>query len=73
MESKCDTNEHIYKIKTDSQIHRTDLWLPRVGERWGKDWEFGINTCKLCIYIGWINKIPLYNIANYIQYPVIKP
>ena len=26
---KYDTNEHIYKTKTDSQIQRTDLWLPR--------------------------------------------
>ena len=26
---KYDTNEHIYKTKTDSQIEITDLWLPR--------------------------------------------
>ena len=28
---KYDTNEFIYKIEIDSQIYRTDLWLPRVG------------------------------------------
>ena len=32
-----DTNELIYQAETDSQIQRTDLWLPRgrkVGEGW---------------------------------------
>ena len=28
---KYDTNEFIYKTEIDSQIYRTDLWLPRVG------------------------------------------
>ena len=38
----------------------------------GKDWEFGINRCKL-LYIGWINnKVLLYSTGNYIQYPVIN-
>ena len=38
----------------------------------GKDWEFGINRCKL-VYIGWINnKVLLYSTGNYIQYPVIN-
>ena len=42
---KHDTNQHIYKIKTDSQ--RTDLWLPREEEDGGgKDWKFGISTGK---------------------------
>ena len=27
---KCDTNEPIYKTETDSQICKTDFWLPRV-------------------------------------------
>ena len=26
---KYDINEHIYETKTDSQIQRTDLWMPR--------------------------------------------
>ena len=26
---KCDTNQYIYKTKTDSWTERTDLWLPR--------------------------------------------
>ena len=38
----------------------------------GKDWEFGISTCKL-LYTGWINnKVLLHNTGNYIQYPVIN-
>ena len=42
---KYDTNQHIYKIKIDSQ--RTDLWLSRekVGGG-GKDWKFEINRGK---------------------------
>ena len=37
----------------------------------GKDWEFGIDRCKL-LYIEWINKALLYSIGNYIQYSVIN-
>ena len=38
----------------------------------GKDWEFGISRCKL-LYIGWINnKVLLYSIGKYIQYPMIN-
>ena len=37
---KYDTNEPIYKIKTDLQILRTDLWLPR-GRGWGRE-ELGV-------------------------------
>ena len=29
---KYDTNEHIYRTGTDSQLERTDLWLPREQE-----------------------------------------
>ena len=35
-------------------------------------WEVGISRCKL-LHIGWINnKVLLYSIRNYIQYPVIN-
>ena len=38
----------------------------------GKDWEFGINRCKL-LYTEWINnKVLLQSTGNYIQYPVIN-
>ena len=38
----------------------------------GKDWECGISRRKL-LYTGWINnKVLLYSIRNYIQYPVIN-
>ena len=58
------------KNKTDSQIQRTDLWLPR-GWGWERnDWEFGVSRCQP-LYIGWINhKILLYSTGNYIQHPV---
>ena len=73
MVSKYYTNQHIYETETDSQISRTDLWLPRgMASGGGKDWEFGISRCKL-LYTGWINKkVLLYSIGNYIQYPVIN-
>ena len=41
------------------------------GEGGGKNWECGISKCKL-LYIGWINKVPLYSTRSYIQYPVIN-
>ena len=65
---KYDINELIHETETDSQIQRTDLWLPRGREHGGeKDWEFGISRCKL-LYIGWIkNKVLLYSTGNYIQ------
>ena len=70
---KYNTNEPIYETETDSQIQRTDLWLPRAGgSRGGKEWEFGISRCKL-LYVEWINnKVLLYSTRNYIQYPVIN-
>ena len=68
---KYDINELIHETETDSQIQRTDLWLPR-GKEGGVDWEFGISRCKL-LYVEWINnKVPLYSTGHYIQYPVIN-
>ena len=70
---KCGTNEPIYKIETDSQTYRIDLWLLRGRQRGGgKDWEFAVSRCKL-LYIEWINnKVLLYSTGNYIQYPEIN-
>ena len=43
---------------------RTDLWLPRRGS--GRDWEFGVNRCKL-LHLEWIsNEILLYSTGDYI-------
>ena len=40
---KNDTNEHIYKMETDSQTQKTNLWLPKEeGRGGGIHWEFGI-------------------------------
>ena len=35
------------------------------------DWEFGTGRGKL-LHIGWINKVLLYSIGHYIQYPMIQ-
>ena len=70
---KYDTNEHIYKIETDSKAQRTEVWLPRE-RREGEELKqkFGIIRCKL-VHIGWINnKVLLCSTGNYIQYPVIN-
>ena len=38
----------------------------------GKDWEFGIIRCEL-LYIEWIsNKVLLYSVWNYVQYPMMN-
>ena len=43
-----DTNELIYKTETDSQIQKTNLWLPKGKGPWGGiNWEFGIDTYTL--------------------------
>ena len=67
------TNEHIYETETD--IH-TEQTCDSQGKGGGgrKDLEFEIinGRCKLVVHIGWINKVLLYSIRKYIQYPVIN-
>ena len=68
---KYNTNELIYKIETDSQTQRTDLWLLRVrgiGEGWignlgSADANYSIQMDK--------QEGPIMQCRNYIQYPVI--
>ena len=68
---KYNTNELICKIGTDSQTQRTDLWLLSWGQE-GLDFECGISRYKL-LYTEWINnKVLLYSIGNYSQYPVMN-
>ena len=43
----------------------------REGDGEGMEWEIGVSRCKL-LYIGWINKVLLNSIENYIQYPMIN-
>ena len=44
--------------------------VAKVGEE--KDWESGVDSCKL-LHTGWINnKVQLYSTGNNIQYPVIN-
>ena len=57
-----------------SWTQRTDLVVDKGGgrDRRGIHWEFGISRCKL-LYREWMNnKVLLYSIGNYIQYPVIN-
>jgi len=43
-----------------------------MGAQGGMDWEFWIKQCKLS-YTEWINnKVLLYSMGNYIQYPMIN-
>ena len=47
---KYDTNEHIYKIETDSQIIENRLAVAKWEGVWGgKDWEFEISRCRLVV------------------------
>ena len=61
---KYGTNGPIYKIETDSQTQRTDVWLPSGG----MDREFGVSRCKL-LHLEWISNEE--GTGNYIQSPVI--
>ena len=65
----------IYPDKTVIwQDIRTPMFIAAlftIAKTW-KHWEFGFSRCKL-VYIGRINnKVLLYSIWNYIQYPVIN-
>ena len=73
---KHGTKEPIYQTETDSQIYRTDLWLPK---RWGKrvggvgresgiGREFGVGRCKLLHLERISNEFLLYSTGNYIQF-----
>ena len=59
--------------ETDPQTQRTDLWLLSRRETWGgMDWEFRISRCK-ALYTEWVsNKVLLYSMRSYIQYPVLN-
>ena len=40
---KYDTNELIYKTEIDSQVYRTNLWLPKGKVGWeGINYKFGL-------------------------------
>ena len=54
----------------DIKNRRVAAKVDRGGRR--LNWEFEIRKCKL-VYIEWINnKVLLYSIGNYFQYPVIS-
>ena len=68
---KYDTSELIYEIFMDTE-DRLGGCKGGGRDRRGIDWEFGISRCKL-LYREWMNnKVLLYSIGNYIQYPVIN-
>ena len=67
-----DTNEHIYKTETDSDVEYRIVVAKGEEGRGGMYWEFGVSRCKL-LHIEWINnKILLYSTENYIQCRMIK-
>ena len=64
---KCDTNELIYKMETDSQTQRRDLWLPSGEGGGGMELEVVVSRCNL-LYMEWINiKVLLYSTGNHTQ------
>ena len=48
LKNKKGINELIYKTETESQVWKTNLWLPRLGGR--INWEIGIDIYTL-LYI----------------------
>ena len=67
---KYDTNELVYQTETDSQIQKTNLWLPK--GKGGRDklgvWDYQIQTNIYKIN----NKDLLNRTGNSIQYLVIN-
>ena len=62
---KYGINEPIYKTETDSEMWRTDLWLPgRRGGGRGMRWESGFGRCKL-LNVEWkSNKVLMYSMGT---------
>ena len=71
---KKDTNELIYKTETNSQISKTNLWLPKE-TGWGMweeiDQEFGISMCTLLDMEWMVSGDLLYSTGYSTQYSVI--
>ena len=64
---KFGTNEPFYRRERDSKTE--NRLVVAKGERGvsGRDWEFGVNRCKL-LHLEWIsNKILLHSTEKYIQ------
>ena len=59
-------------MKQNRFVVRENRLVVAKGKGWGRGgWEFGTSRCKL-LHIGWIdNKVLLYSIGNYSQYPGI--
>ena len=70
-EIKKGTNELIYKTEVDTQMQKTNLWLPGDKRKGGINWEIGTDICTL-LYIKQItNKNLLYSTGNSTQYSVM--
>ena len=68
---KYGRNEPLYETEIESWTKQTDSQLPRERES-GMEWVFGVSICKP-LHLTWINnKVLLYSIENYIQYPRIN-
>ena len=68
---RYDTNELIYKTEVESQMSKTNLWLPGDWEREGINWEIGIDIYTL-LYIKQItNKNLLYSTGDSTQYSIM--
>ena len=53
-------------LSTEKKTWRIDLWLSRGGGERGRDWELGVNGCKL-LFLEWINnEILLCSTENYV-------
>ena len=68
---KSDANELIYKTEIESQMQKTNLWLPGGKGGGGINWEIGIDIYTL-LYIKYTtNKDLLYSTGNSTQHTVM--
>ena len=66
------TSSFPYDTETDRYIENRLMVAKGEWGGGGTDWEFVFSRCKV-LYIGWIiNKVLVYSMGNYIQYPVIN-
>ena len=63
--------ELIYKTEIESQLQKTNVWLPGGKGGGGINWEIGIDTYTLLYKKQTTDKDLLYSTGNSTQYPVM--
>ena len=68
---KKNTNQIIYKTEIESQMQKTNLWLPKGSGKERINWEIGMDIYTLLHIKQVTNKDLLQSIGNFTQYSVM--